>query len=64
MGKPNTKLRELRGKKTLVQVAEDLDISPSALANYERGDREPRDEMKKKLAEYYKRSVAYIFFRD
>lgn len=64
MGKPNTKLRELRGKKTLAEVAEDLGISPSSLAMYERGDREPRDETKRKLAEYYKRSVGFIFFRD
>lgn len=64
MGKPNVKLRELRGKKTLAKVADDLGISPSSLAMYERGDREPRDEMKKRLAEYYGRSVAFIFFRD
>jgi len=64
MGKPNTKLRELRGKKTLAQVAEDLGISASSLAMYERGDREPRDEMKRKLASYYGRTVQFIFFRD
>ena len=64
MGKPNTKLRELRGKKTLAQVAEDLGISASSLAMYERGEREPRDEMKRKLASYYGRTVQFIFFRD
>lgn len=56
------KLRELRGNKSLEDVAKAVNVSPQALSYYERGLREPRDSMKVKLAEYYKRSVSFIFF--
>ena len=56
------KLRELRGDKTLAKVAEDLGITISALSNYENDIRTPRDAMKIKIAEYYKKSVQSIFF--
>ena len=58
------KLRELRGEKTLQEVADDLSISKSALAMYERGERTPRDEMKAKLSEYYDISIEPLFFAD
>lgn len=60
------RLRGLREKKgaTLVKAAEDLGITPSALSRYETGERIPRDEVKVKMAEYYKRSVAFIFFNS
>ena len=64
MANARTKLVELRGKRTQEEVAKALGISPSSYAMYERGEREPRDEMKKKIADYYKRSVQFIFFND
>lgn len=56
------KLIELRGNKPREQVASDLGVSLSALAMYERGERIPRDEIKIKIANYYKKSVQEIFF--
>jgi DNA-binding XRE family transcriptional regulator len=56
-------LKELRGRKTLAEVANDLGISISALSMYENGERVPRDEVKKKIADYYSRSVQFLFFR-
>jgi len=56
------RLRRLRGKRTLAEVSRDCGISTSALAMYEQGHRIPRDPIKVKLAAYYGRSVAYIFF--
>ncbi len=56
------RLIKLRGKKSRAEVANACDISVSALAMYEQGERIPRDDIKKKLATYYKRSVEFIFF--
>jgi transcriptional regulator with XRE-family HTH domain len=64
MGKPNKKLRELRGNKSQAEVAKAVGISPSAYAQYERGDRVPRDDIKKRLSDYYRRSVTFLFFND
>lgn len=59
---PAEKLVELRGTKTQKEVAENIGITTTALCNYERGIRIPRDSVKKKLAEYYQKTVDYIFF--
>lgn len=56
------KLVELRGEKTREQVAVDLNISYSSLVSYENGDRTPRDEVKIRIANYYKTPVEDIFF--
>jgi transcriptional regulator with XRE-family HTH domain len=56
------RLRKLRGKRTVVDVATACNISPSALSMYENGERMPRDEIKVELAKYYKRTVQSIFF--
>lgn len=56
------KLIELRGNKTQKEVADALRISQSALAMYESGRRTPRDEVKIKIANYYGKSVGFIFF--
>ena len=55
-------LRRLRGNKDRAVVAEAVGITERALQSYECGDRVPRDEVKQRLADYYKRSVQYIFF--
>lgn len=59
---PNEKLRELRGKRKREEVARAIGITPRALQSYELGDRVPSDDVKIRLANYYKRSVQYIFF--
>ena len=56
------KLRELRGSRTQAEVAEAIGVSTSAYASYEQGVRVPKDTVKVKLAQYYRKSVAYIFF--
>lgn len=58
-----TKLKALRAQKqkTQQQVADDLNITKSALAMYERDGRVPRDEVKVRIADYYGESVQSIF---
>lgn len=58
------KLVALRGKRSQAEVAEAIGVTPSAYSQYERGERIPRDEIKKRIAEYYRRSVNTIFFAD
>ena len=58
------KLRELRGDKTAREVSEAVGISESALLMYERGDRNPRDDIKISLAKYYGVGIADIFYAD
>lgn len=60
--KPNEVLIKLRGKRSRAEVARDLGITERALQSYELGDRIPRDKVKTKIADYYKRSVQHIFF--
>ena len=57
-------LIELRGDKTQIQVANDLNISDAALSAYEQGTRIPRDEVKIRIAKYYGVSVESIFFNN
>ena len=56
------RLTELRGEKTQEEVAKACDISSSAISMYENGDRIPRDEIKRKLANYFNVSVESLFF--
>lgn len=58
------RLVKLRGKRTQAEVAEAVGITPSAYSMYETGERVPRDEIKIRLAKYYKRTVNAIFFAD
>lgn len=58
------RLIQLRGKRTQAEVAEAVGITPSAYSMYETGERVPRDEIKVRLAKYYKRTVNAIFFAD
>lgn len=57
-------LRRLRGNRTQQEVANSVGITVSALSMYERGERVPRDEVKKNLAKFYGKSVHYIFFKE
>ena len=56
------KLRQLRGDKTQLEAATDIGITKSALAMYERDERIPRDEVKKRIADYYGVSILFLFF--
>ena len=56
------KLRRLRGNKSKAEVALAIGVSESAYTKYERGERNPKDSVKIKIAAYYKKSVGSIFF--
>lgn len=55
-------LRQLRGNKTLKQVAADLGIAWQTLQSYENGIRSPRDPKKALIADYYNKKITDIFF--
>lgn len=59
-----TKLRELRGNKSRAEVAKAIGVSVSAIAMYETDARIPKDDIKVKIARYYKRSINSIFFAN
>ena len=56
------RLKALRGSRSQKEVADALGITAMAISQYESGDRMPRDEIKVKLANYYKKSVTSIFY--
>jgi len=56
------RLRELRGDIPRETVCKACEISVSALAMYEQGERIPRDAIKIKLAKFYGKSVEWLFF--
>jgi transcriptional regulator with XRE-family HTH domain len=58
------RLRELRGDKTLEEVAKELNVTPMAISLWERGERVPSDDMKIRIAAYYEQSVTEIFFAE
>lgn len=58
------RLIKLRGSRTQAEVAQAIGVTPSAYSMYENGERIPRDEIKKRIAEYYKRTVNTIFYAD
>lgn len=57
-----SRLKELRGNRTLKEVSDGTGITISTLSNYEQAIRRPRDESKIALALYYGKSVDEIFF--
>lgn len=56
------KLREARGDIPRKKVCEALGLATSTLMMYENGKRVPRDDIKLKLANYYNRPIAELFF--
>ena len=58
------RLRKLRGTRTLEEVAKALGVTPMAVSMWERGERIPGDDMKMKIADYYKTSILTLFFED
>lgn len=55
-------LMKLRGDRTQREVALALNISEPAIRHYESGKRSPSDNIKIKIARYYDKEVAEIFF--
>jgi len=56
------RLKKLRGERTQKEVADAVGVLASSYSMYETGVRVPRDEVKRRIAEYYGVSVATIFF--
>jgi len=61
--KAGEKMRKLRGKTTRQAVADQIGVSYSSYMKYERNERTPSDEVKKKIAKYFGVSVESIFFK-
>lgn len=58
------RLVKARGEQPRDTVARAVGISVSAIAMYENGARIPRDEIKVRLADYYKTTVQELFFNQ
>lgn len=57
-----SRLKALRGSKTIQEVANATGIDTSTIGMYEIGQRIPRDNNKIILAEYYGTTVQELFF--
>lgn len=57
-----SRLRELRGERSLTEAANAIGISVSALSMYENGERIPRDNIKISISNYYKKPIHKIFY--
>ena len=55
-------LKRLRGNIPKREIAKAVGISESAYIKYERGERVPRDDVKKQIACFFGVSVESIFF--
>lgn len=60
----NKILIELRGDRGRVDVARDLGITQQGLGMIERGERIPRPELMKRIADYYNKTVDELFFNN
>lgn len=56
------RLKKARGNIPRETVAEAVGVTVSAISMYENGQRIPRDEIKVKLADYYRTTVQALFF--
>lgn len=56
------KLIKARGNQSREEVSNAIGVSLSAITMYETGARIPRDEIKVKLADYYKTTVQALFY--
>lgn len=56
------RLLKLRGARSREEVAVAVHVSVSAISMYENGERIPRDDIKMRIAKYYKKTVQEIFF--
>lgn len=64
MNTRNEKLYNLRKKRgeTQADVAKSVGVSISSYNFYETGQRNPSDEVKKRIAKHFDRTVQFIFF--
>ncbi len=51
-----------RGDRTQQEVADAVGVTRSALGMYETGDRVPRDDIKVRLADFYKMPIQDLFY--
>lgn len=58
------RLKDLRGERNRNAVAAAIGISPSALGMYECNKRVPRDDVKKKVADFYGVTIQQLFFEE
>ncbi|MFH5834587.1 helix-turn-helix transcriptional regulator [Proteiniclasticum sp. C24MP] len=58
------KLILLRGERTQEEVANSVGIARTTLAMYEQDRRIPRDQIKIRLASYYRTPIQDIFFDE
>lgn len=58
------KLKQLRGARTIQDIADATGISASAIGMYEIGERVPRDQNKITLARYFGTTVQDLFYAD
>lgn len=56
------RLIKLRGNKKQREIAEAIGVAKSTYAMYELGMRMPSDNVKVRIANYYKKTVQAIFF--
>ena len=61
---PGEILKELRGSKSQSTVANDIGVPQTVLSSWENDERQPRDEKKKLIADYYGVTVGSIFFGE
>lgn len=55
-------LTNLRGEASREEVAKAVGVSVSAWQMYENGQRIPKDEVKVRIASYFKKTVGEIFY--
>ena len=61
---PGEILKELWGNKSQSTVANDIGVPQTVLSSWENDERQPRDEKKKLIADYYGVTVGSIFFGE
>ena len=58
------RLKALRGLIPQTKLARELQIPYSSYRSYENGERIPRDPLKERIANYFRKSVGEIFFPE
>lgn len=62
MNRVGDRLRKLRGKRSMEEVAKAVGVKRSTIGMYELGQRVPRDAIKIRLADYYNTDVKTLFY--
>lgn len=58
------RLKELRGERSASKVAKDIGVSKSIYRRYEKGEVEPKDEIKLRIAKYFETTVEDVFISN